>query len=267
MSASSHLAVVALLLTAAACRREEDFTSEEVAQALSELEADSQAGALAAEGVEIGTRFTIGGAVQEAAEELRAFVATQLPCASVALSGGQLRVEYGANGVCLYRGRPFSGTHVLEVSRNAAAEVRVEHQWIGLSNGRLQLDGTATATWNLADPARRVEHELVWTRLSDGRTGRGSGERVQRPLEGGLAEGFSEEGSRRWVGERGAWDLLIDGVEVRWVDPVPQAGRVVLDTPFDKSLDVEFTRRDESTIRVTFQGPRREFSLDVRSEP
>ena len=50
---------------------------------------------------------------------------------------------------------------------------------------------------------------------------------------------------------------------MRWDDPVPQAGRYTLATPFDKMLALDFARVDSDTIQVTVSGPRRSFSFDV----
>jgi hypothetical protein len=82
-------------------------------------------------------------------------------------------------------------------------------------------------------------------------------------LEGGLAEGIVVDGSRSWSGERGTWDLAIDGVEMRWVDPVPQAGTYTLSTPFDKVVQISFDRADEDTIRVTVASGKRDFAFTV----
>ena len=106
-------------------------------------------------------------------------------------------------------------------------------------------------------------HDLTWTRLSDGRTGHGSGDRTQRPLDGGLVEGFEVDGSRTWEGKRGRWDLDIDHVEMRWADPVPQAGSLVLQTPFDKTVTLEFERIDANTIGVSASAGNRSIELKV----
>jgi len=97
-------------------------------------------------------------------------------------------------------------------------------------------------TWNLKDPSRHIVHELTWTRVADGRTGEGSGDRVERPLAGGIEEGISINGTRKWTGKRGEWNLDIDHIEMRWVDSLPQAGSLVLTTPKDKTITLEFDR-------------------------
>jgi hypothetical protein len=245
---------------------EAPLTRQEAAEALEEIQVASQASALTSGTVEISTNFTIGEAVERAAEELSAFVRSQLPCAEVNVAPPTLVVEYGKNGVCApYRGQVLEGIHRISVSKNEHSDVIVDHVWEGLTNGRVALDGTATVTWTTADPSRRVQHDLEWTRLSDGRTGVGSGDRVQRPLSGGISEGIVVDGERRWEGERGIWDLSIDGVEVHWRDPIPRAGRYALHTPFDKSVSVRFSEIDETTILVRIDSGRRDYEFRVNS--
>jgi hypothetical protein len=239
---------------------------------LEEVKLASQSQALTSESVEITTNFTIGDGLERAGEELRNFVQGQLPCAAVDLeladSHATLTVEYGAKeGDCAYRGNTITGRHVITISKNDADLVQVDHVWDALSNGRVEVNGTAMVEWNFEDPSRHVVHDARWTRLEDGRTGEGSGDRVQRPLSGGLVEGFSVDGERHWKGERGAWDLTIDHVEMRWADAGPQAGSYRLDTPFGKQLRLSFERQNDTTIQVTISGPRRSFDFDVKTLP
>jgi hypothetical protein len=139
----------------------------------------------------------------------------------------------------------------------------VDHVWDGLSNGKVSVDGSATVEWDFENKSRHVVHEASWKRLSDGRSGEGSGDRVQQALAGGIREGFSVNGERHWKGQEGNWDLDIDGVEMRWIDPVPQAGKYTLDTPYDKQVSVEFERASATAISVTVTGPRRSFDFRV----
>jgi hypothetical protein len=113
------------------------------------------------------------------------------------------------------------------------------------------------------EQSRHVVHELTWTRLADGKMGVGSGNRTQTPLPEGIAVGFQVDGMRAWEGERGRWELAIENVQMRWVDPAPQAGRYVLDTPFDKSITLEFERIDESSIGVTAKSGQRSVRLRI----
>jgi len=258
------IAALPLALTGCPKEREEPLTQAEAQQALEESSISAEAEVLTSGTIEISTNFTIGQAVEAAAEELQAFIESQLPCAEITLSPGSLVVEYGAlPGECTYHGQTYSGTHTITVQRNEEAEVVVNHEWDELSNQRLSVTGEATVTWSLADQTRHVVHELTWTRLSDGRTGTGAGDRTQRALSGGILEGIQVDGTRTWDGQAGHWDLAIDGVQMRWVDPVPQAGSYTLATPFDKSLGLAFERQDADTIEVTVTSGARHFSFLV----
>ena len=262
-------ALVAVSTLAGCPRRgaeDQPFTQAEAREALEEAQGSAASEDLMVASVEISTSFTIGGAIENAAAELRTFLASQLPCAEVTLEGSTLTVEYGVNpGNCTYRGHEFSGTTIVSVEANSSSDVRVHHEWIGFSNGKVTLDGTADVTWNFDDLERHVVHHAEWTHLATGRTGIGEGDRVQRPLDGGISEGFVVDGSRSWTGNRGrTWDLSIDGVEMRWADPVPQAGSYTLENPVGKTLSLSFSRVDSDTIQVTVTGPRgRSFSFNV----
>jgi len=259
-----YLVAVPTSFFLAGCPNEDALTAAEAQESLQQATAASQAENLASVSVDISTNFTIGDALDQAATELKAFVTSQLPCAEVTLDGPTLTVEYGVNpGNCAYRGHEFSGTSAITVTKNDRSEVVVDHVWTGLSNGSVRLDGTAHVTWNFADQTRHVVHDVEWTQLASGRTGRGTGDRTQKPLGGGIVQGIEIDGTRSWTGARGTWDLAIDAVQMRWSDPVPQAGRYSLSTPFDKSVSMSFSRVDDDTIQVTVAGPKREFSFTV----
>jgi hypothetical protein len=263
-SSTAVLVLPLLVLTGCPREKEEALTLGEATEALEQARDAAQAEGLTAASVDISTHFTIGQAAEQGAAELGEFIRSQLPCADVSLEAATLTVVYGAKGgSCTYNGHHFSGTHTISVERNEELSVAVHHEWIDLSNGVVSLDGTADVTWNFREQTRRVQHESHWTHLPSGRTGVGGGDRVQSVLEGGLAEGIQVDGSRTWDGESGHWDLAIDSVQMRWTDPVPQAGSYTLRTPFDKTLSLSFERVDGDTIRVTVAGPKRDFSFTV----
>ncbi len=241
------------------------MTSAEAQEALEESNVESQASALTTNSVEISTNFTIGKAVNEAASELKTFIETQLPCAEITLADATLTVKYGAKpGNCLYRGQKFSGQHIVKVAKNDDV-IEVDHEWKELSNGVVKVSGTAHVEWDFDAKERRVEHDLTWTRISDGRTGRGQGNRTQKPLAGGITEGIQVDGSRSWTGPKGKWDLAIEGVEMRWQDPCPQAGTYRLASPKGRSLTLSFQRVDGDTIEVTIKNDTKEFKFNVNS--
>lgn len=243
---------------------QEALTLEEAKIALDEVQVSGEASSMISGSIEITTNFTIGQAVEHAAEEIGEFVTSQLPCAEITLEGRTLSVEYGAKpGNCTYNGHTYTGTHSVTVEANEDYDVLVHHEWADLSNGKVSASGFADVTWSLQDRTRRVVHELEWTRLSDGRTGTGSGDRLQSALNGNLAEGFAVDGYRAWEGQAGRWDLDINEIEWRWIDPVPQAGAYVLETPNGKTLSLSFEREDEDSIKVTVAGPRVSFDIMV----
>jgi hypothetical protein len=251
-------------LSAASCRKQAEMTTAEALQAVEEASISGDAENVTSGSIEITTDFTIGGAAEAAAQEIRDFITSQLPCAAITLAGATLTVEYGKNpGSCTYKGNTYSGTHEITVTRNEMSDVVVNHAWTKLSNSRIEVTGTAEVTWSATDKTRHVVHELEWTRLVDGKTGTGTGDRTQKPLEGGLVEGFQVDGSRSWMGAEGKWDLAIEGVQFRWIDPVPQAGTYRLASPKDRSLSMTFNRVDDDTIAVTVTSGAKSFSFNV----
>ncbi|MDX2054995.1 MAG: hypothetical protein SFV15_21510 [Polyangiaceae bacterium] len=262
---NSKIALVFLVpLTLTACPREQGLTGEEAREAVQESALSSEAEGLTASAVDLSTHFTIGQGVQAAADELKTFVSSQLPCAAISATPGTLSVTYGANpGNCVYRGHTYRGQHTMSVSKNEMGSVVVNHTWDKLSNGKIEVSGTATVTWNFNDQSRHVVHSATWRNLSTGLSAEGSGDRVQTVLAGGLGEGIQVDGSRTWKGPRGTWDLAIDGVQMRWIDPVPQAGSYTLHTPSDKSATLSFSRVDANTIAVTVSSGRGNFKFNV----
>jgi hypothetical protein len=258
--------VFAAVLTG--CPKEKDdgpMTQAEAREAMEESNVESQAAALTTNTVEIATNFTIGKAVKEAAGELATFIQTQLPCADIAVADATLTVTYGAKpGNCVYRGHKFAGQHIVKVEKNED-EIVVDHEWKDLSNGIVKVSGTAHVTWDFAEKTRHVQHDLSWTRIADGRTGRGEGDYTQRPLAGGVVEGIQVDGARSWTGPRGKWDLSVQGVQMRWVDPVPQAGTYRLASPKGRSLELSFSRVDADTIAVTVKNDTKQFTFNVNA--
>jgi hypothetical protein len=243
------------------------LTREEAVDALEESSLESQASAVTSGPVEISTNFTIGSAVEKAAAELRGFLTAEIPCAKITVEGSTITTEWGTAGAtCTYKGLSYSGTSSLTIQRTDPQTLQVDHVFSNLSNGKVKVSGTANVTWSAAEHSRHVVHELTWTRLSDNRTGTGSGDRTQTLLypSQGLAGGIHIDGNRHWSGKSGEWDLAITGVEARLQDPCPQAGNYSLTTPGDKTISLSFSRKSEDVIHVTLAGPKREFSFDVR---
>jgi hypothetical protein len=256
-----------LILTAVlGCEPKEDpLTREEANEAVAEAQLSSEAQGLTDGMVEITTDFTIGHAVEDTAEELREFVASQIPCAEAERAGGTVTINWGVAGDgCTYNGQTYTGTTAVSIARTEAGSLEVSHVWTDLSNGKVTVNGNATITWNGMDRTRRVEHESTWT---DGtRTVTGTGDRTQTFLETDADSGWKlqVDGSRAWKNGDRAWDLDINQVTIRSVDPVPESGSYKLVNPAGKSLTLSFSRVDEITIQVTVSGPRKDFMFNVK---
>lgn len=260
----ARLALVALAVGAAGltgCNREEPLTREEASEALVEAQISTEASALTEEMVTLTTDFTIGDAVEAAAANLRDFVQSQVPCAEVTLAERTVTLDFGVMGTCPWKGRNWSGRTAVTVEK-VDGEIEVGHTWTALSDGFLTVDGSATVTWNFEQLSRHVVHEMTWT---DGEvTGSSTGDRMQSLLES--RDGLRIDGDRTWTGRAGrTWALDIDAVEIRALDPVPQAGVYTLEHPAGKSLSMTFDRVDASTIRVTISSARRDFEFEVKS--
>lgn len=255
---------VPLLLTACPKDREQALTVDEAKEALSEATVASQAENLTGATIDIATSFTIGQGVTAALNEVQSFVQAELPCADVSVAGQTLTIVYGAKaGNCTYRGHSLAGTAEITVSKNDAGQVVVDHEWTDLHNDFVSLTGSAHVTWDARAQSRSVQHDTTWTPFNTGNVVHGSGDRTQVALNGDVTQGIRVNGTRSWQTTRGNWDLAISGVEMRWSDPVPQAGSYALATPFGANVGLSFARVDGETIRVTVSGPKHSFAFNV----
>lgn len=252
---------LALALAATGCDRDPPLTREEASEALVEVQISTEASGLTREMVGLTTDFTIGDAAESAAANLRDFVRSQIPCADVTVADRTVTIDFGAMGTCPWRGRSWSGQTAVTIEE-VGAEIEVAHAWTGLSDGFVTIDGEATVTWNLDRLDRHVVHRMQWT---DGEhVGSSAGDRMQSLLESG--DGVRIDGERTWTGRQGrTWALDIDAVEIRALDPVPQAGVYTLEHPAGKTASMTFERIDDTTIRVIIDNGRRDFRFDVRS--
>jgi hypothetical protein len=247
-------------------RADDSLTRAEAVQALDEATLESQGQVLAGDNIEFFTNFTLGAAVQSAAREVQSFVLSQLPCASASLADHTVTVVYGAgSGSCTYHGHPITGTSEITIEKTDASDVVVYHKWTALSNGLVQVDGTATVTWSSSNLSRRVQHDITIERLRDSKLVNTTGDRTQIPLDGDLSVGLQVDGTRSWYSGTETWDLAINAVQVRWVDPIPEAGQYVLTTPKGKTITLSFSRKDIDTITVVLAAKGASFPFDVTS--
>ncbi|MBA3544888.1 MAG: hypothetical protein H0T76_00240 [Nannocystis sp.] len=251
------LCVLALALTApVGCFEFSDFGADDVSnvemrEALDEVVLAGQGQAVENEIIEITTDFTLGEAAQTIANKLRDALESQIPCSTITAQDNTLTLDFGGlDDTCFYNGHTIAGIITLEITYDAiAGEAVVVHNYQDLTNGVVTLTGTKTVTWD--EQSRHVVSDLMIAR--DGQSVHSTSDRIMTLLDpaAGLAGGIILNGGHHWDNNKGPWDLAIDGVEVRWQDPVPQAGDYTLDTPKGKTIGLGFDRVDDDTIAVT----------------
>lgn len=259
----SPLTALVVLVACGACRPKEDpLTREEAQAALLATQLSNEAHALTYDVVEVTTGFTLGQAGAAAAENMRDFVKSQIPCATAELTEEKvLGIDFSARGgSCLWRGKTYTGRVEVQVDRVADGEIEITHGWIDLSDGKITVNGGASVVWNFSALSRHVTHSLTWE--SDRGAGEATGDRTQALLEGG---GFQVDGTRTWTGAQDkTWALSIEGVQMRAQDPVPQAGTYSLTAPDGQLLTLGFARVDETTIAVSIGNGDKDFTFNVK---
>lgn len=262
---TSPRATLALALLATGCFDiDQPMSAAEFSEAVEMIALSNRAEARSGEVVQISTDFTIGAAVEESLENLRAFYESQAPCADVTVAQRTLTLNFGVLGDgCEWNGATWTGVQTLTLAQPADGELTVTHGWQGLTDGDVQLDGAATVVWSAGDRTREVVHDGVWT--LDGTAMVVDGERTERLLDeaAGVAGGIVIDGDRSWAVEGAEWGLVHAGVEVRWEDPIPQGGTSILVNPDGKLLSAAFERQDADTIRMTLSNAGRQRAYDV----
>lgn len=251
------------------CQTTDDITQDEAKQAIDESNWSTTSAALTAEVSEISTHFTIGQVVQKSAEKLRDFVKTEIPCAKLTLADAKLTIEFGVvSDKCTWHGHAISGTTTIAVDRNSDGDVQVTHTWDKLANGQVSISGSAVVTWQSSIGTRHIVHNLTATALDNsGKVLTGSGDRTQKLIDAskGWLGGIQIDGTRKWTTAEAQWDLAIAGVQIRGMDPVPQAGSYSLMLPSGKTMVMAFARLDSKTITVTVTGLKKTFSFNIVS--
>jgi len=248
------------------------LTPAEELEALGAAMQTQRTEAFAGEVIDITTGFTLGAARDAAAENLRDWVQSQLPCSEVTLDVDEdglpfVHMDLGTlDDACEHRGRTYAGAlSVTVVSVDLAGQVVLEHEWFDVHDGELSLTGNAQVTWDAVDGplTRQVTYDGAWTSAAGVLDA--TGEVLQKPYEGDTFElGFAADGHRDWTAEDGRdWSMTAEGVAARWMDPVPETGRYTVYNPDGKEAVLSFERQDEDTIRVTLSGGWSDRVLDV----
>jgi hypothetical protein len=244
------------------------MTMAEVLAALEETHSSARGEELVSEPIEVDTDFTIGAALEDAAEELRAWWAAVAPCAEVTVTGATVVVDFGELGDdCVYDGHTWAGVAEATVVATTPGALEVHHTWTGLGDEEIAVDGGATVTWSGTDLTRNVVTEHTWSERDGTASVDVTGDHTEGLLDdsAGLLGGIWMAGTRDWTSDSGTWALDMADLEIRWIDPVPQAGSVVITSPAGKTLTVTYTRLDANTIRLDVVGARRDLVFHVNA--
>jgi hypothetical protein len=258
------LCLLALTLTAPlGCFDLDSASNVEMREALEEVVIAGQGEAVEDQILEITTDFTLGEAAQTIAGKLRDALQSQIPCSTITVVDNTVTMDFGGlDDTCVYNGQTFAGIITLEISYDTDGnKALVDHTYQALSNGTVTLNGSKRVTWD--EKSRHVVSDLKVAR--DGQSVHHTSDRVMTLLDpaAGLVGGIVINGERQWTNIKGDWDLGIDGVELRWIDPVPQAGSYTLGTPKGKTIELSFSRIDADTIAVTLGSGGRERTFHV----
>jgi hypothetical protein len=243
------------------------MTNAEALEALDQTMRSDAGIEVTSDAVEVSTTFTLGAAVEAAADELAEFWDSQAPCTDVSVAGATATIDYGTLADnCTYNGHTYAGISRITVVGAQAGAVDVAHEWEGLTDGEYQVDGTADVTWDGTALTREVTTSHTWIALDTGETVDVTGNHVMGTLEGDtfFDGGITLDGDRQWVTDDGdAWSLVFSDVEARWIDPAPQAGTFTVTSPAGKTLDIAFSRVDETTIRADLTGTRQPLAFEI----
>lgn len=231
----------------------------EALDALDQLNRSGRGEQATADVIAVSTDFTIGGALQDAAEAIAEFWESQAPCTTVTLEGATATIDYGTlDDACTWNGRTYAGINTIGVSSTTPGELAVDHAWSGFTDGQITLDGEAVVTWSGQDWTRRVVTDHAFTDEQGERIDV-HGDHVAGRIDEGVPvwrSGFTLEGIREWSTRRGDWSLTMEGLELMLIDPAPQTGTSVVTAPNGKQLTVIYDRVDEDTISATLVGIR-----------
>jgi hypothetical protein len=252
-------AVVVLL--ASGCTLGDEMGAIEALQTLSEVNRSSQGEQATQDVVEISTDFTIGEALADTARAIGDFWETQVPCTTVTVEGATTTIDYGTlEDTCVYNGRTYAGVNTVTVGSTDPGALEVVHTWDGFTNGDVAVDGGATVTWDGLDASRTVVTDHTFTTTADPDVSVDvQGEHVTRPLDEEAPwweSGFTLDGTRTWSSDGSDWFLTMTSLELRMIDPCPQAGVIEATAPSGRSLQITYARVDEDTISATLSGLR-----------
>ncbi|MBT3218398.1 MAG: hypothetical protein HN348_04850 [Proteobacteria bacterium] len=242
------------------------MTNAEALEALNESNQSARGEAATREAIEISTDATIGDSVEAYVETLAAFWESQVDCTTVSWDGITVTVDYGdLADNCTYNGKTYAGLVEVAVSHSTLTELDLEHTWTGFNNGDVQVDGSAQVSWDRTSDTSTIHTEHTWTDLDDETSVDVEGDHVWSYIDSDqkILGGLTLNGTRDWTSNSKAWHLDMTSLEIRLQDPVPQNGHIELINPDHKTLRIDYSRIDESTIEAVISGLRQDLIFHI----
>ncbi|MGM0575891.1 MAG: hypothetical protein ACQEXJ_09205 [Myxococcota bacterium] len=256
---AGFLVVLPTLCLLAGCEPEHRDAAED---ALDEVAVATRAQVLTGRVIELASAVPPGVSTADAASAVEDTVLETLPCAGVSREGGTLELNFGPpERPCTLSGRALHGVASVNVVSTSSERIEVHHEWTGLGDREIAVDGSADVTWAAGSPERRVEDQVVWKDADAGDESLGGGDRTQHALDGGAV--LALDGRTTWTNERGAWDLTAAGVEAGWSEPVPRSGEHTLLDPGEDTWSLLWEQVDAGSYRVEVDGPGAAFDFVV----
>lgn len=266
-SKNAYLAVACstAIFTTTGCLRE-GMSAAEMRAAVVEIVENGQVQQLENGIVEITTDFTIGDAVEAVRDHIAEVLAACGQTTVTVMDDVSIRIDFGpASDPCVHDGKSYSGVVDLVITRDGDT-VTVEHTYQDASNGTYTLHGDKTVTWSSGGGTavvRTIDSNVGWTGPNGPVDHTSQRTMTFSDFLGGPEAPIVVDGNHHWTRDGEAWDLDMNEVEFRLVDPVPQDGSYVLTVPSGKEGTLSFERIDEDTIAVHFATGLRERTFHV----
>lgn len=197
------------------------------------------------------------GAIADAAAEA---AGTALPCATIERpSAVALRINFGpAESPCPIGdgGVGYSGGLRVVYTRPGPKTLLASLYYEPLRGDATALDGFAELTW-AEDGSQRLVSEIRVDAVTERQV------EVQSDLLLFRTEGDVKiDGWRRWQTLMGRWEMDLAGVVFEAAAFLPHAGLAAVETPFNHTIVLDFTRED-GVARVRANGGRRDRLFEV----